>query len=230
MWMKDDEKSRLVAMTREEFDAMMVGKYPKIFSDRNKPMSETCMCWGFDVGPGWHPIVADLCEKIDAVGKKFGVVAVADQVKEKYAGLRFYHHVIMDDSVPHIETELPVSQSDYDVAEGIIDDLVSHAEGESYRICEVCGEYGKTYSKGGWLTAWCEKHAMENGAIGKPVTDEERRKAIEKRSKEIVKELYDNDQAIGTVLEGKKLPIDKVPFRVVVSVIESATRDIDNEE
>lgn len=42
----------------------LVSKYPKIFADRYKPMSQTAMCWGFDCGEGWYNILNQLCANI----------------------------------------------------------------------------------------------------------------------------------------------------------------------
>lgn len=47
-----------------ELDKQLCEKYPKIFADRNKPMTETCMCWGFDHGEGWYNIIDSLCSNI----------------------------------------------------------------------------------------------------------------------------------------------------------------------
>jgi len=40
-----------------ELDKKLCDKYPKIFRDRHAPMTETCMCWGFEVGDGWYNIL-----------------------------------------------------------------------------------------------------------------------------------------------------------------------------
>jgi hypothetical protein len=42
----------------------LIEKYPKIFQDYNKPMTETCMCWGFECGDGWFKIIDSLCSAI----------------------------------------------------------------------------------------------------------------------------------------------------------------------
>lgn len=49
---------------REELDKLLCEKYPKIFADRYKSMTETCMCWGFDCGDGWFNILNQLCGNI----------------------------------------------------------------------------------------------------------------------------------------------------------------------
>jgi hypothetical protein len=38
---------------KQEFDDLLVQRYPKIFADRFGNMNETSMCWGFDCGDGW---------------------------------------------------------------------------------------------------------------------------------------------------------------------------------
>ena len=44
---------------KKELDEKLCADYPLIFQDRNKPMNQTAMCWGFSCGDGWH---ATLCE------------------------------------------------------------------------------------------------------------------------------------------------------------------------
>jgi hypothetical protein len=103
-----------------ELQKKIFDKYPKMFGDRTKPMTETCMCWGLDVGDGWYNLIDILCEaltytystsvKVDEEdGKRLGVKPykwesedgyyfiveppqiIATQVKEKYGTLRFYY-------------------------------------------------------------------------------------------------------------------------------------------
>ena len=78
-------------------------KYPKIFGDRNKPMTETCMCWGLAVPEKWLPIIDELCDAMTNCTYKVsyhgfeGIIkfpqVVAEQVKEKFNGLRFYYYL-----------------------------------------------------------------------------------------------------------------------------------------
>ena len=78
-------------------------KYPKIFGDRTKPMTETCMCWGLEVPRSWLPIIDELCDAMTTCTYTMGVrdyddviqfpQVVADQVKEKFNSLRFYYHL-----------------------------------------------------------------------------------------------------------------------------------------
>jgi hypothetical protein len=61
---------------------------------------------------------------------------VAEQVKEKFGGLRFY----------------------YRGGDSYISGLVAMAESMSYRTCDVCGNPG-TKNNTGWIRARCEQHA-----------------------------------------------------------------------
>jgi len=51
---------------RKELDELLCKKYPEIFVNRNAPMTETAMCWGFDCGDGWYNIIDRLCANIKA--------------------------------------------------------------------------------------------------------------------------------------------------------------------
>ena len=111
---------------KTELQQKLFDKYPKIFGDRTKPMTETCMCWGLDVGDGWYDIIDTLCEALtytystsveidEEDGKRLGIEpykmggednyffqveppqVIATQVKEKYARLRFYYREEYDE-------------------------------------------------------------------------------------------------------------------------------------
>lgn len=133
---------------REELDEKLCANYPKIFKDRNAPMAETAMCWGFECGDGWYNIINQLCANIQhytdwnnenhAKGyKQYKEVpqVVAVQVKEKFGTLRFY----------------------YDGGDDTISGMVRMAESMSAVTCEECGSLGHQRS-GGWIRTLCDKH------------------------------------------------------------------------
>ena len=113
-------------------------KYPKIFGDRTKPMTETCMCWGLAVPERWLPIIDELCDamtnctyKITVPGFE-GIIkfpqVVAEQVKEKFNGLRFYYRLEYEqENVPD-----KVVKQHY----SYIDGIVAYAENRVYRLEE----------------------------------------------------------------------------------------------
>ena len=126
---------------KSELDAQLCQNYPRIFADRNLPMTETAMCWGFEHGDGWFNIINQLCgniqHHIDWKTKTGKVVpqVVAEQVKEKFGTLRFYYR----------------GGDDY------IRGLVSMAESMSGVTCEECGAPGTTDGQG-WISTRCETH------------------------------------------------------------------------
>ncbi len=137
-------------------DNYLCKKYPKIFRDRNAPMTETCMCWGFPSN-GWFSLLDSLCEKIQhhidhpawVENKKTGEFeepteptcpqVVATQVKEKFGGLRFYVN----------------GGDEYTRA------LIDEAESLSYSICEECGRMDNDVGRNrrGWIQTTCRDHA-----------------------------------------------------------------------
>ena len=133
---------------KQELDKLLCEKYPKMMVNRNKPMQETCMCWGFECGDGWYNILDQLMgniqHHIDWNNKNFekGYTqykqvpqVTLDQVKEKFGTLRFY----------------------YTGGDDGIDGMVRMAESMSGVTCEECGNSGTTGGQG-WLVTLCETH------------------------------------------------------------------------
>jgi hypothetical protein len=117
---------------KAELQQKIFEKYPKIFGDRTKSMTETCMCWGLEVGDGWYNIIDTLCEALtytynisipvdEEDGKRLGVKPytdhtgetsyfftieppqiIATQVKEKYGTLRFYHRSEYNEKITYL--------------------------------------------------------------------------------------------------------------------------------
>ena len=130
---------------KQEFDEYLCSVYPKLFVNRNKPMTETAMCWGFECGDGWFQILNQLCQNIqhhiDWKNRGGEVVpqVTVDQVKEKFGTLRFYY----------------TGGDDY------ISGLVSMAESMSGVTCESCGKPG-TQTSGGWIKTACVEHGGQD--------------------------------------------------------------------
>ena len=128
----------------QELDDYLCTTYPKLFSERNLPMSKTCMCWGFGCGDGWFNIINQLCQNIqchlDWKNQDGEVVpqVVVSQVKEKFGTLRFY----------------------YMGGDDIIDGMVRMAESMSGVTCEGCGNIATTSEVDedgtmGWIRTEC---------------------------------------------------------------------------
>lgn len=130
-------------------DTYLCKTFPKLFANRNKDMTETAMCWGFDCGDGWFNIINQLCiniqhhidwqnENASKGYKQYTPVqqVVVDQVKEKFGTLRFYY----------------TGGNDY------VRGLVSMAESMSGVTCEECGNIASiNYPEdGGWVITICD--------------------------------------------------------------------------
>lgn len=87
-------------------------------------------------GNGWFDLIDKLCESLQNMTQNGGRQVVAYQVKEKFGGLRFYTSTRNEEQ------------------EG----MIQFAEAFSVRICEVCGNRGKTYGPT-WFRTRCEAHA-----------------------------------------------------------------------
>lgn len=142
-----DRKKAINAMAPEAYDAMMVAKFPVIFANRRKPMNESCMCWGFCIGPGWQALVHDLCVTLDFLNYRLKVQVVAAQVKEKFGTLRFY----TDLTFPEGST-----LEDRRQYHNIVSAVIGRAESDAASVCEVCGDY---VTPGSWNRGpLCPKH------------------------------------------------------------------------
>jgi hypothetical protein len=144
---------------KQELDDELCSKYPEIFADRHRDMTETCMCWGIETGDGWYRIIDQLCGSIQnhidwrqknhdwavkwnaehpdnprAVPEPVPQV-VAEQVKEKYGTLRFY----------------------YRGGDDVVDGMVRMAESMSGATCDQCGAPGELGGQG-WISTRCEEH------------------------------------------------------------------------
>lgn len=113
----------------------LLNNYPKLYRQHSLPMTETCMCWLFEVGDGWMSILDDLSRKIEnlnmTVYKDDPIEAV--QVKEKFGTLRVYVNNYSEE----------------------VEKYIDEAERLSEITCEECGAPGKI-RPGGWITVKCD--------------------------------------------------------------------------
>jgi hypothetical protein len=127
---------------------MVMDRHPEIFRERNLPMQQTCMCWGLEVGDGWLPHIDMVCNLLDEYAKRTGVQVVAEQVKQKFGELRFYHHL----NIPgpgDMEEEQAVF-----LAKRCEEIIATMATLCSF-TCENCGAPGSTKGSRGWIMCLC---------------------------------------------------------------------------
>lgn len=124
-------------------DKLLCEKYPKIFKNRNSSVQESCMSCGFECEDGWFNLIDTLCSiiqnhvdwktKNSSPEDSEDLQPVADQVKSKFGGLRFY-----------------VSGGD-----DTISGMIIMAESLSFKICEECGNVGSKKGRG-WIFTMCD--------------------------------------------------------------------------
>jgi hypothetical protein len=159
---------------REELELQLVKKYPTMFKDYRGDMRQTCMAWGFECGNGWYDLIDKMCADVTKLLGNSGQEVIAEQVKEKFGGLRFYYYI--SNTEPGWFSKLNYRLRDFMCRKGFykaywwlndlrkkiwstreekISDRISKAEEDSYNICENCGQPGKA-SRGGWIKVLCD--------------------------------------------------------------------------
>ena len=163
---------------REELDKKLVEKYPLIFKDRNKPMNQTAMCWGFSHGDGWYNIIDTLCALLYSNYR---------QAEERYENLVKWKakggypwvgaKPITDEDIAEAKAKMEEEEKKVPVASQVKEkfgglrfyvwaatdehyNYIRFAESLSYRTCEVCGAPGQYYPFG-WHHVACDEHASE---------------------------------------------------------------------
>ena len=104
------------------------------------------------IGDGWETLLRELCQQLTLITKLTGIQVVASQVKEKYAGLRFY-------SEYDLSYCTKLTQPDINTAYTLIDAAINTAESKSEATCEMCGRAGHQHEIQGWLRTLCKEHA-----------------------------------------------------------------------
>ena len=130
-------------MTPEK-DILLRQRYPKIFGSPEMK-NDAVEMWGFECDDGWFDLLNTLCEKIQShidyrskyiqdAEELSGLQVIAQQVKEKFGGLRFY--AVGGDDTTNAYIDL--------------------AEAMSLKVCETCGNPGKQQGERGWIHTACD--------------------------------------------------------------------------
>ncbi|RRS01093.1 hypothetical protein EIP75_22130 [Aquabacterium soli] len=102
------------------------------------------------VPAGWYPLVDELCRSIEAeLGPQGCEKIEVRQIKEKFAGLRFY---LVERSLADVKS-LPVED-----AMDRVHALIRTACEQSERTCQKCGAPCVVHDVGGYLAALCDTH------------------------------------------------------------------------
>lgn len=121
-------------MTKEEMNQFLesIGGLERVWRPDLGPINDASF---FNVAEGWYPLIKDLIEELITLGWNKKIV----QVKEKFGGLRFYVGTLPEGGY----------------------EIISKYEGNSYSICEKCGEEGKIRGSLRWVLTLCDKHFKE---------------------------------------------------------------------
>lgn len=140
---------RMWELQQKMFDEFLTDAFPFMKDVRG----------GASVGPGWIPLLVELCEKIDEILKQHPDLRFhVDQVKEKFGTLRFYastysEAMTKEDGRPY----QMVTNPEHESAKNKIYDLITEAETKSEVICEYCSDPGKLTGRT-WLKTTCATH------------------------------------------------------------------------
>lgn len=169
-----DFQKELIGLSQEDFDKKICTRFPKFFAQRGLPKTESCMYWGFEIGPGWRPILWELCEKLDRILNEDSYIEFT-QIKEKYGSGRFYYCTY------HID----------DYTYEIIHELISTAEDKCDRICAETGKYYEDkIIMGSWIYDVCPEVFRErNKDYPDVIAEMERRITINREWKNLIREV-----------------------------------------
>ena len=153
MWLShyklNEHEQKLVDMSAKEFDEYMMSNYADMFKNRYEEEGQQVilpMNFGFEIGPGWRHVIDSLCRKLKLIKDLTGCVCIFDQIKEKYGGARFYHHVEGDDGG---NRDAKIAKTVCDIVENLVN---SHEEYCDY-VCDELGtnlHSGEKIVIGGW--------------------------------------------------------------------------------
>ncbi len=130
----------------EENTRKLLGDFPMLYGQKDTPMTQSLMCFGFECGDGWYDIIRRLSEKLERWNEENSNDDMppieACQVKEKFGGLRFYVDNCPEEMHEHIHA----------------------AEHESETTCDRCGKPGKSRG-GGWIRTLCDDCDAEHKKV-----------------------------------------------------------------
>jgi hypothetical protein len=107
-----------------------------------------------DCGSGWYKIIVGLDKDLSFLCPDYQI----HQIKEKFGSLRFYWASPLEG-----EWYDKTSDEDKETIRDIMHSVTHYAEFLSGRVCEVCGNYGKTMVKNYWAQTLCNSCAKEKG-------------------------------------------------------------------
>ena len=154
-----------------DLDKLLVDKYPELFKDRNAPMNETCMCWGFCCGDGWFNILNTLCgcimeplmqarSELSSARKYLGHNERWTAEAVTSAELKVEQETKNLPVIVQVKEKFGTLRFYVDNGDARVYALISFAEQMSAVTCEECGDTGKQRG-GDWVRTLCSTHAKK---------------------------------------------------------------------
>lgn len=130
---------------REELEQKLVEKYPVLFRGKDKPPTESLMCFGCECSDGWFDIIQRVCGLITNHMRYRPECPPVEfvQIKEKFGTLRLY----------------------YNGGDEYVEGVCSMAEAMSDCVCEVTGARGSLCKAGTWLRTLSPEEAAKNNYV-----------------------------------------------------------------
>jgi hypothetical protein len=136
-----------MAHTERDWRVALIEAHPNLF---HPPAGRPEAADGYPLcGDGWRDLLERACARIEAA--LAGGTFRASQIKEKFAGLRFYWH-------GEVSAEAMAG----------ISEAIALAEARSACTCEECGEEGRLYRHGGIYMTRCATHAKGRTVAAEP--------------------------------------------------------------
>jgi hypothetical protein len=164
-----------------EHDELLCKKYPKIFKDRRGDMTQTAMCWGFEIGDGWFNIINNTCGliqwHIDQTRKERARLLKKQRNLADGEGMfdweleRLAKPVVRQVVATQIKEKFGTLRFYYNNGDDYIDGVVQMAEQMTSCTCEECGAPGKS-NGGGWISVRCNDCRLEQQGFLDDVDDE----------------------------------------------------------
>ena len=130
----------------KEKQEILYTKYPKLFRQKDLPMSESCLAFGIECGDGWYSLIDELSQELTDLYTDMIEYA---QIKSKFGLLTV-----------HLD-RLGGTTAFSDFLQ-----LIQKYESRSITICELCGKEATRKSVNGWIHTLCELHMAEIESIG----------------------------------------------------------------
>jgi hypothetical protein len=170
---------------KQNLQEVLFKKHPKLFCQKDLPLTQTAMCWGVDCGDGWFWLIDNLCHEIQSyvdsrvdserIRRKYNNwknIFVGYEWKWKYlrwyiklfSKFKIYLNLRKSFNYSVLQTEVVQVKEKYGSlrfyvtkSDDTIYGMINFAEYLSSKICEDCGTIENvSQSTDGWITTLCE--------------------------------------------------------------------------